>query len=145
MSDDEPMRLCQAEAVDDLSTSRFLTFGALSAVEFQAPIDMVLRGVETGAVVGTCRAFWTKPQGVSFLVTLDYESPERLLLEADELGLRVSYAVREAGVRGGTIDVTSLWVSTVTLTRWPPPASVADANPHRVCLPLRPAKQWRWA
>lgn len=136
----QPVRLVQAEAVDDMQSLRFVVMHG-KEFEFAAATDLVLKGVESDQQVGICRAFYVEPSVVNFLVTLDYESAERLLLESDRLGLRVRYDVEQCGPWNGAVVVSRLRVEGVGLILLPP--SSADRN--SIVLPLQAVKKWRWA
>lgn len=141
----EPIRLVQAEALDNLMALRFVTFS--TRVRFD-PIETVLYSLDGGKQIGTLRSFWS-PMGnvgtVMFLVTLDYGSAERLLLEQDQLGLGVDYAVTEAKAdeeEGNAIEVQRFGIIEARLVQMP---QKPLASPTALYLNLRPVKQWRWA
>ncbi len=136
----KPARLCQGEAIDTLLSLRFTTFYASA---FSSPPDIVLYALEENKQIGIVRAFWTEPGTVSYLVTLDYESGERLLLEDDQLGLCVSYAIEDVSIAhgGDSITVNAFSLVRAELVRTPKTYAI----PNVFCLPLRPAKAWRWA
>lgn len=135
-----PAKLCQGEAIDNLLSLRFATF---YAARFSAPADIVLYAVETNKQIGTVRAFFTEPAVVSYLVTIDYESGERLMLENDQLGLCVEYNIADVDTDevGEAIRVNRFSLARASLVRTPKTYAI----PNTICLPLRPAKAWRWA
>lgn len=136
----KPAKLCQGEAIDNLLSMRFATF---YQPQFSSPPDIVLHALEGNTQIGIVRAFWTDPGTVSYLVTLDYESGERLMLENDQLGLCVTYAIEDVSIvhGGDAIAVNAFSLVRAELVRTPKTYAI----PNVFCLPLRPAKAWRWA
>ncbi len=140
----EPVLLVQAEAIDNLMGLRFITFDEKDTVVEGG--DVVLHGVEEEDQVGTVRSFWDKIGNtgvVMFLVTMDYNSAERLLLEAGELAICVEYFVNKADgtTNEASVCLLRFGIRSVELARLP---TSALASPNQLYLPLRPAKKWRW-
>ncbi len=138
----QPVSLVQAEAIDVLANLRLLTFE--SDVRFEA-LDAVLTSLENNKQIGTVRSFYDRLAGpaVMFLVTMDYASAERLLLEQDQLGLYVEYQVISAYAdteSRTTAAVTRFAVTRADLVQMPQ----RTVQPNAIFLPLRPAKTWRW-
>lgn len=144
--DEQYTKLCQAEAVDDFLSFKgpLLSLDGLARVDFDP--DTLLVSPETGIPVGTCRTFLgnTTPPLLVFLVTLDYETPERLLLEQGELGLDVDYRILKSTQAEGTVSVTELAVRRVILRHIPPSHQWDPDKPRSRPLTLRPLQGWKW-
>lgn len=138
----EPVKLVQAEAVDNLTCLRFLRFGAPGRpCTLTMDPDVILDGIESSKSVGVFRAFFVEPGCVNYLVTLDYGCAERLMLENDQLALYVEYGVDGVDFSDGVCVVKSLSVRRTQLMRTP---AGPFAQPYAALLPLRAAKLWRW-